>query len=169
MRRKKTLPELIADVKITINKIDFWISRIDSRVKNLEQLSLSNIGRFPYLSKEYIKEADVNKNIVSKLFQLKVILEILEIRLETVLILGELRGYLAPVLEAVKIIKKDIGMSIEFTPLIDEILDSLIPIINIDKSFIPNISEEANKILLESENIAKQEVDKKYKVSQASI
>lgn len=169
VRRKKTLPELLADVKIAINKIDFWVSRIDSRVKNLERLSLSNVGRFPYLSREYIKEADMNKNIISRLIQLKIILEILEIRLETVLILGEVRGYLAPVVEAVKVLKKEIGSSIEFSPIIDEILDSLIPIETTETPFIQNITEEANKILSESESIAKQEINKKYKVSEASI
>ena len=169
MRRRKSIPELLADIKIAQNKIDFWVSKIDNRIKNLEQLSLTNLGRFPYLSREYLKEVDMNKNIVLKLLQLKVLLEILEIRIETVLVLGEVKGYLAPVVEAFKNIKKEISIPLEFSPIIDEILDTLLPIESLDKSYIPHVSEEANKILSEAETIAKQELNKRYKVIQQNI
>lgn len=162
--KKKGLPEIIADIRIAIFRIDTFVARIDNRIKTLEDLALYNIGKFNYLSKQYYKEIEINKSIVENLLKLKVLLEILEIRLETLMILNSLREYIYPVVKALESIKGNLGNSIEFGPIIDDIILNLKPIITSDAKPILNESEEVRKILEEAEKIASEEVREKYKV-----
>ncbi|BFH74513.1 cell division protein CdvB3 [Sulfurisphaera javensis] len=162
--KKKGLPEIIADIKLTIYRIDMFLARIDNRIKTLEDLSLYNIGRFNYLSKAYYKEIEINKNLMINLLRVKIILEILEIRLETLMMLNSLREYIYPVVKALESIKGNLGNSIEFGPLIDDILLNLKPIVTSDAKPILNESEEVRKIIEEAEKVATEELREKYKV-----
>ena len=162
--KKKGLPEILSDIRLTIYRIDAFISRIDNRIKTLEDLSLYNIGRFNYLSKEYYREIEVNRNILSNLLKIKALLEILEIRLETLAIIGSLTQYIYPVVKALESIKGSLGNSIEFGPLIDDIVINLHPIITSEAQVVLKESDEVRKILEEAEKIASEELKEKYKV-----
>lgn len=162
--KKKGLPEIISDIKLTIYRIDAFIARVNNRIKTLESLSLYNIGRFNYLSKEYYKEIDVNRNIINNLVKVRVLLEILEIRLETILLIGTLSEYIYPVVKALESIKGSLGNSIEFGPLIDDIIINLTPIISAEAKPVLMESEEVRRIIEEAEKVASEDLKEKYKV-----
>mgnify|MGYP001772497464 CR=1 FL=1 len=163
--KKKGLPEILGDIRLTIYRIDAFASRISNRIKTLEDLSLYNIGRFNYLSKEYYKEIEINKNILSNLLKIKTLLEILEIRLETLILIGSLTQYIYPVVKALEDIRGSLGNSIEFGPLIDDILANLYPIIiTSEPQVVIKENEDERKILEEAEKIASEELKEKYKV-----
>jgi len=162
--KKKGLPEILTDIRLAIYRIDAFASRIENRIRTLEDLSLYNIGRFNYLSREYSKEIEVNRNILNNLLKIRTLLEILEIRLETLALVGSLTQYIYPVVKALESIKGNLGNSIEFGPLIDDILINLQPIITSDAQIVIKESEEVRKILEEAEKIASEELKEKYKV-----
>ena len=163
--KRKGLPEILSDIKLAIYRIDALAVRIENRIKTLEDLSLYNIGRFNYLSKEYYKEIEVNRNILSNLLKIKALLEILEIRLETLTLVGSLTQYIYPVIRALENIKGSLGNSIEFGPLIDDILTNLRPILLSEPQTIIKENDEVRQILEEAEKIASEELKEKYKVS----
>ena len=162
--KRKGLPEILTDIRLAIYRIDAFASRIENRIRTLEDLSLYNIGRFNYLSREYSKEIEVNRNILNNLLKIRALLEILEIRLETLALVGSLTQYIYPVVKALESIKGNLGNSIEFGPLIDDILINLQPIITSDAQIVIKESEEVRKILEEAEKIASEELKEKYKV-----
>ncbi|QIW24364.1 hypothetical protein EWF20_09515 [Sulfolobus sp. S-194] len=161
--KKKGLPEIITDIRLTIHRIDAFIARIDNRIKTLEELSLYNIGRFNYLSKEYYKEIEINRNIIFNLLKVRVLLEILEIRLETLVILNSLKDYIYPVVKALESLRGSLGNSIEFGPLIDDIILNLSYTIHPEAKIVLKESEEVKKVLEEAEKIANEELKEKYK------
>lgn len=163
--KRKGLPEILTDIRLTIYRIDAYISRIENRIKTLEDLSLYNIGRFNYLAKEYYKEIEINRKIIHNLLKLRTLLEILEIRIETIVAIGTIYQYIEPLVKAIESIKKELGGSMEFGPLIDDILTNLQPIITRDANIVINESEEVRKILEEAEKVANEELKEKYKVS----
>ncbi|AHC52543.1 hypothetical protein SUSAZ_07575 [Sulfolobus acidocaldarius SUSAZ] len=166
--KKRTIAELLTDIRMAKYKIDMWISKTENRNKALERLSLSNIGRFPLLSKEYIKETELTRKYIVTLVQLKILLEILEIRLETLIILGNVVTYLSPLVEALNELKGQLGASIEFSPIIDEIIETIRTVYiapnTVQQSPQINVKEEAKQLLKEAEDVAKKELKENYKI-----
>lgn len=165
MKNKKTLPEILIDINLAITRIDNWISRLKSRNETLERLSYVNLGRFPLLSKEFLKEVEFNQAYTTKLLQIKVLLEILKLRIETIMLIGSITGYLKPVIDAIYELKKEIGSSIEMSPLLDQIIELVSPLEPLSSSnIVINDSDKVKEILEESKKIAEKEVREKYKV-----
>ena len=165
MKNKKTLPEILIDINLAITRIDNWISRLKSRNETLERLSYVNLGRFPLLSKEFLKEVEFNQAYTTKLLQIKVLLEILKLRIETIMLIGSITGYLKPVIDAIYELKKEIGSSIEMSPLLDQIIELVSPLEPLSSSnIVINDSDKVKEILEESKKIAEKEIREKYKV-----
>jgi division protein CdvB (Snf7/Vps24/ESCRT-III family) len=165
VRNKRTLPEILIDINLAITRIDNWISRLKTRSETLERLSYTNMGRFPLLSKEFLKEVEFNQAYTTKLVQIKVLLEILKIRIETIMLIGSITGYLKPIIDAIYEVKKEIGSSIEMSPLLDQIIEIVSPLEPLSSSnVVINDNEKVKEILEESRKIAEKEVRQKYKV-----
>ncbi len=158
MRRKKELPELLIDVKLTRRKLQHSISRLDQRIKTLEAVAIQSSSTITALSARIAKEIDQLERIKKRLYTLDVLLEMLEIRLETVISVGGFLEALRPVATALKEVGKSFPIPMELSTDLDDLLSSLGSYVSsgsgINIFARKTVSEETRRILEEAESIA---------------
>jgi hypothetical protein len=102
VRRKKDLAELLIDVKLLRRKLAHSLAKLDKRIESLEALVVQSSSTVSAFSARVAKEIDQLENVRKRIYVLDVLLEMLEIRLETVISLGTLVESLRPVVSALK-------------------------------------------------------------------
>jgi len=74
-----------------------------------------------------------------------------------------LKDYIYPVVKALESLRGNLGNSIEFGPLIDDIILNLSYTVHPEAQIVLKESEEVKKVLEEAEKIANEELKEKYK------
>ncbi|ARM76274.1 cell division protein CdvB3 [Acidianus manzaensis] len=157
MKSKVDLAEILTDVRISRNKIRLWKSRIQSKVAKFEELSASNVTRYNIIAREYIKEAEQLQKISDFLDQLDILLEMLEIKIETIIYIGYIVNNAPSVIEALKELKKTAQViNPEMSLVIDNIYNEFYSAISIPQNIRIQAKEDAKKILQEAENMVKE-------------
>lgn len=156
MKKKgKTLAELLIDVRIARKRVRNIIDRVRNRIDVYNEAIIRNLSSFPQLSKMLARESEFLENVIDNLYTLEVLLEMLEIKMETLIYIGYIVNSAPAVIEAIKILKEDFIMIPEITLMLDEIYEGFYFNIEIPKEIKISSREEAKNILIEAENIAK--------------
>ncbi|WP_236751729.1 hypothetical protein [Acidianus sp. HS-5] len=150
MRKKRDIAEVLTDIRIARNRLRIMRSKIEGRL----------VQRVPsystVLTKEYLKEAEQLKRISEFLDTLDVILELIEIKLETIIYIGYIVNDAPAVIEALREIRKNGEfLGPELSALIDDIYSGFYSSINVPNEIKVNAPEDAKKILDEAKVIAK--------------
>lgn len=157
MKKKVDLAEILTKIRISRNRIRTWKSRIESRISKFEELSISNATRYRILAREYAKEAEQLQNISEFLNKLDILLEMLEIKIETIIYIGYIVNSAPAVVEALKELKKTAEfISPEFSLLIDNIYNDFYSAVSLSENVRIQAKEDAKKILMEAENMIKE-------------
>lgn len=156
MKKKgKTLAELLIDVRIARKRVRNIIDRVRNRIDVYNEAIIRNLSSFPQLSKMLARESEFLENVIDNLYTLEVLLEMLEIKMETLIYIGYIVNSAPAVIEAIKILKENFIMIPEITLMLDEIYEGFYFNIEIPKEIKISSREEAKNILIEAENIAK--------------
>jgi len=154
-KKGKTLAELLIDVRITRKRIRNIIDRVRNRIDVYNEATIRNLSSFPHLSKMLARESEFLENVINNLYTLEVLLEMLEIKMETLIYIGYIVNSAPAVIEAIKMLKDNFSMIPEITLMLDEIYEGFYFNIKIPKEIKISSREEAKNILIEAENIAK--------------
>ncbi len=150
MRKKRDIAEVLTDIRIARNRLRIMRNKIEGRLAQRGP-SYSTV-----LTKEYIKEAEQLKRISEFLDTLDVILELTEIKLETIIYIGYIVNDAPAVIEALREIRKNGEfLGPEISALIDDIYNGFYSSINVPAEIKLNASEDAKNILDEAKVIAK--------------
>lgn len=162
MRRKKDLAELLIDVKLLRRKLAHSLAKLDKRIESLEALVVQSSSTISAFSARVAKEIDQLENVRKRIYVLDVLLEMLEIRLETVISLGSLVESLRPVVSALKELSKSFPIPMEISPDFDDLISSLSSVLpsegGLSFLFKQRPSEETLSILKEAETIANMKI-----------
>ncbi|PVU75670.1 hypothetical protein DDW13_04655 [Acidianus hospitalis] len=151
MKKKRDIADVLTDIRIARNRLRIMKTKIEGRLTQQESLSRSAV-----LTKEYIKEAEQLKKISEFLDTLDIILELIEIKVETIIYIGYIVNDAPAVLEALRELKKNGEfLSPELSALVDDIYNGFYSAINVPSEIKVSASKEAKKVLDEAKTIAK--------------
>lgn len=102
MAKKRNLAEILANIRVARLKLKQRINMLEKRVKDYEILSMKDFNKYSILSIEILKETEQLENLKKKLEVMDVLLEMLEIKVETAIQVGLITSSLKGVLEAIK-------------------------------------------------------------------
>lgn len=157
MKKKVDFAEILTEIRINRNRIRLWKSRIENRISKFEELSLSNVTRYRVLAKEYAKEAEQLQNISEFLEKLDILLEMLEIKIETIIYVGYIVNNAPAVVEALKELKRNVQVvSPDLSLVIDNIYNDFYSAVTVSENVRIQAKEDAKKILSEAENMVKE-------------
>ena len=163
MRKKGvTIAELLIDVRIARSKIADVINRMKNKVDVYNGMLIKNVNSFPHLSKMIARESEFLENVLYNLLLLETMLEILEIKIETIIYVGYIVNSAPAVIEAIKGVKDSFGIMPEISNLLDSIYENFYIVIDIPKDVKVSIKEEAKNIISEAEKIAKKRENEIY-------
>ncbi|MEM3268974.1 MAG: cell division protein CdvB3 [Saccharolobus sp.] len=163
MRKKGvTIAELLIDVRIARSKIADVIKRMKNKVDVYNGMLIKNVNSFPHLSKMIARESEFLENVLYNLLLLETMLEILEIKIETIIYVGYIVNSAPAVIEAIKGVKDSFGIMPEISNLLDSIYENFYIVIDIPKDVKVSIKEEAKNIISEAEKIAKKRENEIY-------
>ena len=153
--KKRSPGELLVELRIVRNRLERDLAKLDRRINALHSMAVQSFPTVPALSQRVMKEVDQLERVRANLMKLSVLLEMLELRLETVLTLNAMFGELRPVVKAVRELSKSFPVPLEVAPDIEGILSDLAalavpqhhePVVQNDDSEVKRILEEAEKI-----------------------
>ncbi|BCS91661.1 cell division protein CdvB3 [Metallosphaera javensis (ex Sakai et al. 2022)] len=151
---KKEFQRLLIDVKIARGKIRLWQSRLSSRAEQFKRLSANNATRFATLAEQYAKESEQLENILNYMERLDILLEMVELKLETLTYIDYISQDMVNLMEALKEFKRLTPLlSTELSILVDELYSGFYASVEVPESMRIKAREEAKAILKESENI----------------
>lgn len=157
MKKRIDFAEILTEIRIQRNRIRLWRSRIESRISKFEELSASNVTRYSVLAKEYIKEAEQLENISDFLDKLDILLEMLELKIETIIYIGYIVNNAPAVVEAIKELKKNAQViSPDLSLVIDNIYNDFYSAVSVSENVRIQAKEDAKKILSEAETLVKE-------------
>ncbi|MEM0092237.1 MAG: cell division protein CdvB3 [Saccharolobus sp.] len=163
MRKKGvTIAELLIDVRIARSKITDVINRMKNKVDVYNEMFIKNVNSFPHLSKMIARESEFLEKVLYNLLLLETMLEILEIKIETIIYVGYIVNSAPAVIEAIKGVKDSFGIMPEISNLLDSIYENFYIVIDIPKDVKVSIKEEAKNIISEAEKIAKKRENEIY-------
>ncbi|MEM4042341.1 MAG: cell division protein CdvB3 [Saccharolobus sp.] len=163
MRKKGvTIAELLIDVRIARSKIADVIKRMKNKVDVYNGMLIKNVNSFPHLSKMIARESEFLEKVLYNLLLLETMLEILEIKIETIIYVGYIVNSAPAVIEAIKGVKDSFGIMPEISNLLDSIYENFYIVIDIPKDVKVSIKEEAKNIISEAEKIAKKRENEIY-------
>ncbi|QGA67487.1 cell division protein CdvB3 [Sulfolobus sp. E11-6] len=163
MKKKgKSLAELLIDVRIARNKLQNIISRMQNKLDTYNYVFMRNVSSFPHLSKMVAKESELLENVMNNLLTLEVILEILEIKIETIIYIGNIVTSAASVVEAIRLLKDTFHLTPDISVLLDDIYSSFYVNVNLPKEIKINVQEEARKVLADAEKIVEKRKSEAY-------
>ncbi|QGA54631.1 hypothetical protein GFS03_08630 [Sulfolobus sp. E5-1-F] len=163
MKKKgKSLAELLIDVRIARNKLRNIISRMQNKLDTYNYVFMRNVSSFPHLSKMVAKESELLENVMNNLLTLEVILEILEIKIETIIYIGNIVTSAASVVEAIRLLKDTFHLTPDISVLLDDIYSSFYVNVNLPKEIKINVQEEARKVLADAEKIVEKRKSEAY-------
>ncbi|MEM3670776.1 MAG: hypothetical protein QW767_03425 [Thermoprotei archaeon] len=107
---KEQLTEAVSALRQITAKVDMAVARMDSRGKELlsyaaESYSKGELER----ARVYANEVALVRNLSNKLSKSRLALELIEVRIETVMETGNIAAVLHPAIEAIRSVKEDIG------------------------------------------------------------
>ncbi|MCY0859017.1 MAG: hypothetical protein OWQ54_01155 [Sulfolobaceae archaeon] len=160
MAKKKSLAELLADIRVARLRLKQRENLLEKRIKEYEVLSMRNFGRYTILSQQILKETEQLEELKSKLEVMDILLEMLELKVETAIQVGLIMNSLRDTMIAVKEFKRlNPVLPPELNLLIDEIADVAIEVkgetIETKKQNI-NITPEAESIIEQAQKLAKE-------------
>ncbi|WP_338600485.1 cell division protein CdvB3 [Sulfolobus tengchongensis] len=161
-KRGKTLAELLIDVRILRNKVQHVIVRMRNRLETYNDVVIRDISSFPHLSKMVAQESEVLEGVLERLLTLEVMLEILEIKIETIIYIGNIVTSAVSVVEAIKLLKENFNFMPEISVSLDEIYNNFYINVDLPKEIKINAKEEARNILADAEKIAEKRRDQVY-------
>ncbi|MCG3108650.1 hypothetical protein L3N51_00934 [Metallosphaera sp. J1] len=151
---KKEFQRLLIDVKIARGKIRLWQSRLSSRAEQFKRLSANNATRFATLAEQYAKESEQLENILNYMERLDILLEMVELKLETLTYIDYISQDMVNLMEALKEFKRLTPLlSTELSILVDELYSGFYASVEVPEPMRIKAREEAKAILKESENI----------------
>ncbi|EZQ04939.1 MULTISPECIES: hypothetical protein [Acidianus] len=93
---KKGLADVIIDIRTTRHKISLWKNKIKTRISSYENIKDTKIPE------EYKKETAQLKTILNTIEKLDLLLEMLEIKVETIVTVGIILNNVQDVVSAIK-------------------------------------------------------------------
>ncbi|MEM4912543.1 MAG: hypothetical protein QXJ81_06960, partial [Metallosphaera sp.] len=97
---KRGLQRLLVEVKTARGKLRLWQNRLTAKAEQFRRLSVSNASRFSTLAQQYAKESEQLESIITFLNKFDVILEMLELKLETIVFIDYISQDLVNIVEA---------------------------------------------------------------------
>ncbi|QKQ99608.1 hypothetical protein GWK48_03665 [Metallosphaera tengchongensis] len=153
---KKDIRRVLMQTKTARAKLRVWQNRLNQRSEQYRRLSLANATRFSTLAEQYVKESDQLDKIVSFLNTLDVLLEMLEIKLETVSYIDYIPRDLLSVVEGLKEFSRlTPTLGTEFSIIIDELYTGFYNSVEVPKDVRIKAKEEAKGVIAQAEKIAK--------------
>ena len=165
--KKRTPGELLVELKIIRTRLERDLAKLDRRINALQSMAVQSFPTVPALSQRVMKEVDQLERVRANMMKLSVLLEMLELRLETVLTLNAMFGELRPVVKAVRELSKSFPVPLEVAPDIEGILSDLsaLAVPQHHESVIQNDEAEIKRIMEEAEKIASIKSTKAYIVN----
>jgi division protein CdvB (Snf7/Vps24/ESCRT-III family) len=159
-KRKTTLADVLTDIKIARNRVRIYKRRMSDRISKYTQISERNFGRFTNLSVEYMKEAEQLQRIVQFLDTLDILLEISEIKIETIIYIGYIVNEAPAVMEALKELKKQMGGIPELTVMLEDIYSGFYSTVEVPQEMKARATEGGRKVLEEAQKMAESKEEK---------
>ncbi|TRM85314.1 hypothetical protein DJ522_01170 [Sulfolobus sp. F3] len=153
-RKAKTLAELIINIRIARNKVRSLMNGIKGKIEMYNNSSLVNVSRFPHLSKMLLRESEILEKVLNYLVTIDVMLELLEIKVETIIYIGYIVNDAPAVVEAIKSLKDEIGSLPEISILLDGIYEDFFESIDVPKDIKIRNKEDAKGVIEEAKKIA---------------
>ncbi len=159
-KRKVTLADVLTDIKIARNRVRIYKNRMKDRILKYNQMAEMNFGRFTSISAEYMKEVDQLQRIVQFLDTLDILLEMTEIKIETIVYIGYIVNGAPAVIEALKELKKQMGGVPELSVMLEDIYSGFYASVEVPQDIKIRSTEEGKKVLEEAEKIAESREEK---------
>ncbi|ABP96109.1 MULTISPECIES: cell division protein CdvB3 [Metallosphaera] len=151
---KRDLQRLLVDVKIARGKIRLWQNRLSARAEQFKRLSANNATKFATLAEQYAKESEQLENILNYMDRLDVLLEMVELKLETLVYIDYVSQDMVNLIEALREFRRVTPLlSTELSMLLDELYSGFYASVEVPEPMRIRAREEAKTILKESENI----------------
>ncbi|AEB94423.1 MULTISPECIES: cell division protein CdvB3 [Metallosphaera] len=158
---KRGLQRLLVEVKTARGKLRLWQNRLTAKAEQFRRLSVSNASRFSTLAQQYAKESEQLESIITFLNKFDVILEMLELKLETIVFIDYISQDLVNIVEALKEFKRTTPMlGTELSLLVDEIYTGFYASVEVPEPIKIKAKEEAKVILQQSEDVLKERKEK---------
>ncbi|ACP38263.1 cell division protein CdvB3 [Saccharolobus islandicus] len=161
-KRGKSLAELLIDVRIARNKVQSIINRMQNKLGTYNYVFMRNVASFPHLSKMVARESELLENVMDHLLTLEVVLEILEIKIETIIYIGNIVTSAASVVEAIKLLKDSFNLTPDISVLLDDIYSNFYVNVDLPKEIKINVKEEARNVLANAEKIVEKRKSEAY-------
>ncbi|AGJ62838.1 Conserved protein implicated in secretion [Sulfolobus islandicus LAL14/1] len=123
---------------------------------------MRNVASFPHLSKMVARESELLENVMDHLLTLEVVLEILEIKIETIIYIGNIVTSAASVVEAIKLLKDSFNLTPDISVLLDDIYSNFYVNVDLPKEIKINVKEEARNVLANAEKIVEKRKSEAY-------
>lgn len=135
---------------------------MQNKIGTYNHIFMRNVASFPHLSKMVARESELLENVMDHLLTLEVILEILEIKIETIIYIGNIVTSAASVVEAIKLLKESFNLTPDISLLLDDIYSNFYVNVDLPKEIKINVKEEARSVLLDAEKIAEKRKSETY-------
>ncbi|BBG24039.1 cell division protein CdvB3 [Sulfuracidifex tepidarius] len=159
-KRKVTLADVLTDIKIARNRVRIYKNRMKDRILKYNQMAERNFGRFTSISAEYMKEVDQLQRVVQFLDTLDILLEMAEIKIETIVYIGYIVNEAPAVIEALKELKKQMGGIPELSVMLEDIYSGFYASVEVPQEMKIRSTEEGKKVLEEAEKISESREEK---------
>jgi division protein CdvB (Snf7/Vps24/ESCRT-III family) len=159
-KKKATLADVLTNIKIARNRVRIYKNRMKDRIEKYNQMSERNFGRFTAVSMEYMKEAEQLQRIIQFLNTIDILLEMAEIKIETIIYIGYIVNEAPAVMEAIKELKKQMGGVPELSVMLEDIYAGFYASLDIPQDVKIRSTEEGKKVLEEAQKISESREEK---------
>ncbi|MCY0849920.1 cell division protein CdvB3 [Sulfuracidifex metallicus] len=159
-KKKATLADVLTNIKIARNRVRIYKNRMKDRIEKYNQMSERNFGRFTAVSMEYMKEAEQLQRIIQFLNTIDILLEMAEIKIETIIYIGYIVNEAPAVMEAIRELKKQMGGIPELSVMLEDIYAGFYASLDMPQDVKIRSTEEGKKVLEEAQKISESREEK---------
>ncbi|MUN28165.1 cell division protein CdvB3 [Sulfuracidifex metallicus] len=159
-KKKATLADVLTNIKIARNRVRIYKNRMKDRIEKYNQMSERNFGRFTAVSIEYMKEAEQLQRIIQFLNTIDILLEMAEIKIETIIYIGYIVNEAPAVMEAIRELKKQMGGVPELSVMLEDIYAGFYASLDMPQDMKIRSTEEGKKVLEEAQKISESREEK---------